>query len=307
MVSPEELIAFIQNPRGVDPSEQESVFAELNRRVQWQILRFYRNIGRTDLLSDADLRQDITDQVMDRLFLSKRRRSSEIANVDFFLFRVVRSVAVDKHRKDTGEARRISLDDPFTPDIAGLWSDFFADEQVQQSVAEEIVSELEKSIDGLPKKWRLVLRIHTMWEDPLTEPEIEEIAKLRGISIDQLEQELGSIYEGLIKTNERNRQLWAEIAKHFAEQNKVESQLSNLTNSDDHDDRRAELERKLENVRTRRARKLEKTSPVVPSAARIARLIGKEEISSINNVRTILFRARKKLRAQFEKRCNEIA
>jgi DNA-directed RNA polymerase specialized sigma24 family protein len=310
-----QLIAFINRPARFKPSDQERLFKEINRRIQTQIVRFHQTIARSDLLSDPDFRQELTDRVVDRIFLTERRERTEPAGLDRFLFLVVRSVAVDLHRRRTtkrrageeeGRRRTCLLDETVPAPIQALWEEFNRDEEVQLGIAREVLQEFDEFLAKLPRNWRLILRVFAMWGDPLTDEETHEIAALRGVSPDQIREELTAIDAQLDSIAEKNSKVMAGLEDDFALERRYERRLQEL--ADGEPDRvRAEVAGKLEKTRARRQAKLRRGwSAVEPSAVAVMDLIGAEEVSSVANIRTILSRARKKIRRHFAERCHEL-
>jgi hypothetical protein len=310
-----QLIAFINRPARFSPSDQERLFKEINRRIQTQIVRFHRSIARTDLLSNPDFRQELTDRVVDRIFLAERKEQKDPLGLDRYLFLVVRSVAIDLHRRRTTkrrageeEARQRtgSLDETELGPVEALWDGFYRDETVRLSIAQELLPELDDFVQELPRRWRLILRVYSMWGDPLTEEESHEIALLREVSPDQIQEELMAIDARLESIDERNRKLLAGLEDDFALEKRYERRLQELAGGEQ-ERIRAEVTEKLEKTRARRQAKLRRGwSPVEPSAAEVMELIGAKEVSSVANIRTILSRARRKIRRHFAERCHEL-
>jgi hypothetical protein len=310
-----QLIAFINQPAHFSPSDQERLFKEINRRIQTQIVRFHRTIARSDLLSNPDFRQELTDRVVDRIFLAERKERKDPVGLDRYLFLVVRSVAVDLHRRKTAERRAgeeeakqrtRSLDEAEPGPVQALWERFYRDETVRLSIAQELLPELDDFLEELPRSWRLILRIYSMWGDPLTDEEIHEIAVLREASPEQIREELIAIDARLESIDEKNRKLLAGLEADFTLEKRYERRLRDLADGNQ-DQIRAEVTEKLEKTRVRRQAKLRRGwSPVEPSAAEVMDLIGAKEVSSIANIRTILSRARKKIRRHFAERCHEL-
>jgi len=310
-----QLISFIHRPTHFSPSDQERLFKEINRRIQTQIVRFHRMIARSDLLSDPDFRQELTDRVVDRIFLAERKERNDPVGLDRYLFLVVRSAAVDLHRRKTtkrrageeeAKQRTRSLDEAELGPVQALWEGFYRDETVQLSIAQELLPELDDFLEELPRRWRLILRIYSMWGDPLTDEEIHEIALLREALPEQIREELIAIDARLESIDEKNRKLLAGLEDDFALEKRYERRLQDLAGGDQ-DQIRAEVTGKLEKTRARRQAKLRLGwSPVEPSAAEVMGLIGTKELSSIANIRTILSRARKKIRRHFAERCHEL-
>ncbi len=315
MVKDHQLIAFIDRPARFKPSDHERLFKEINRRIQVQIVRFHQSIARSDLLSDPDFRQDLTDRVVDRIFLREREERTDPAGLDRYLFLVVRSVAVDLHRRRTskrriaaeeGKQRTTSLDETAPGSIQALWEEFHLDEGVRVGIAQELLQEFDEFLDGLPRNWRLILRVYALWGEPLTDKEIHEIAALRGVSPDRIREELTAIDAQLEAIDERNRTLVAGLEDDLSLERRYERRLQELAGGE-HEQVRAGVAGKLAKVRARRRAKLRRGwSPVEPSAAAVMDLIGAKEVSSVANIRTILSRARKKIRRRFAERCHEL-
>ena len=315
MVKDHQLIAFINRPTRFKPSEQERLFKEVNRRIQTQIVRFHRTITRSDLLSDPDFRQELTDRVVDRIFLSERKERTDPSGVDRYLFLVVRSVAVDLHRRRTskrraaeeeGKQRTFSLDEIAPGPLQALWEEFCQDEGIRLGIAQEVLQEFDEFLDGLPRNWRLILRIYAMWGDPLTDEEVHEIAILRAVSPAQIRDELMAIEAGLESIDAKNRKLMAGLEDDLFLEKRYQKRLQELVEGE-HDQVRAEVVEEVEKIRARRQAKLKRGwSAVEPSAAVVMELIGAKEVSSVANIRTILSRARKKIRRHFAERCHEL-
>jgi DNA-directed RNA polymerase specialized sigma24 family protein len=310
-----QLIAFINRPARFKPSDQERLFKQINRRIQTQIVRFHQTIARSDLLSDPDFRQELTDRVVDRIFLTERRERTDQAGLDRFLFLVVRSVAIDLHRRKTskrraaeeeGKQRTTSLEETEQGPVQALWEEFYQDKGVRLGIAQELLQEFDEFLDGLPRNWRLILRIYAMWGDPLTDEEVHEIAALRGVSPDQIREELMVIDAQLESIDEKNRKLMAGLEGDLSLERRYERRLQGLAKGE-HDQVRAEVVEEIEKIRARRQAKLKRGwSAVEPSAAVVMELIGANEVSSVANIRTILSRARKKIRRHFAERCHEL-
>ena len=311
-----QLIAFINRPTRFNASDQERLFKEVNRRIQTQIVRFFHTIGRPDLLSDPDFRQELTDRVVDRIFLAERKERTDTAGLDRFLFLVVRSVAIDLHRRRTskrrlaeeeGKRRTDSLEETELRPVQALWEEFYWDEGVRLGIAQELLQEFDEFLEGLPRTWRLILRIYAMWGDPLTDEEVDEIAALRAVSSDQIRDELKAIDVVLESIDAKNRKLMAGLEDDLSLERRYEGRLQQLAEGEQ-DEARAEVMGEIEKIRARRQAKLKRGwSAVEPSAAVVMELIGAKEVSSVANIRTILSRARKKIRRHFAERCHELA
>jgi DNA-directed RNA polymerase specialized sigma24 family protein len=315
MAKDHQLIAFINRPAHFKASDQERLFREINRRIQNQIVRFHRRIGRSDLLSDPDFRQELTDRVVDRIFLTERQERADPAGLDRFLFLVVRSVAIDLHRRRTGKRRAAeeegkqrttSLEETDQEPVQALWEEFYQDERVRLGIAQEMLQEFDQFLDGLPRNWRLILRIYAMWGDPLTDEEVHEIAALRDVSSNQIREELMEIEAQLESIDAKNRKLMAGLEDDLSLEKRYERRLQQLAEREQ-DQVKAEVVEKIEKIRVRRQAKLNRGwSAVEPSAAVVMELIGAKEVSSVANIRTILSRARKKIRRHFAERCHEL-
>ncbi len=315
MYEDQQLIAFINRPARFKASDQERLFKEINRRIQIQIVRFHRQIARSDLLSDPDFRQELTDRVVDRLFLTEREGRTDQSGLDRFLFLVVRSVAIDLHRRRTGKRRAAeeegkqrtySLEENEQGAVLALWEEFYQDKEVRLAIAQELLPEFDEFLDGLPRNWRLILRIYAMWGDPLTDEEVHEIAALRGVSPDQIREELAAIEAQLESIDERNRKLMAGLEDDLSLEKRYERRLQTLVEGE-HEQVRAEVVEEMAKIRARRQAKLKRGwSAVEPSATVVMELIGANEVSSVANIRTILSRARRKIRRHFAERCHEL-
>ena len=120
-------------------------------------------------------------------------------------------------------------------------------------------------------------------------------------------EKLMEIEAQLESIDTKNRKLVAGLEDDLSLEKRYESRLQRLAEGEQ-DQVRAEVVEEIEKIRARRQAKLNRGwSAVEPSAAVVMELIGAKEVSSVANIRTILSRARKKIRRHFAERCHELA
>jgi len=192
--------------------------------------------------------------------------------------------------------KMVSLQDPLGSAGNHTLEDVIShNEDVEDRPVHEMAGKVLRMLEGMDEKYRVPMKFYLIFHDYLlSSDEINNIARIRGVSPEVVKKQINQLIDRLLKKHEKSIRKEGKIIILTSYINRLKSRLHYLNQyPQDHQQKILEIEENLRKKETQLGKLIaKKSSPVVPSSKEIGAILGVR--SGVVSIR--LFRARKELK-----------
>lgn len=293
--------------RGDDEAWKEFL-RRYNHRIDQAIVRTLRVKGHKAISNDDEGFWEIKGEVIEKLL---KGIDKDITNLRGWINKICQNETIEWLRKKGAKKRAyerfvedtsLSLDQPMDEEGDRTLLDSIPIENKEVEESADLVRKVKDCIEELDERYRLALKLLTIFYDPLSKEDIAEIARIRDTEKEVIEREINEITDQLVVKEEEILKKEAKKAFLWAYIHRLERHIAHLKSSpelylEEIQKKEEELQKKI----TQRESLLKGSSPpVVPYYKDIARILGwgTEKAKTLN---TLFFHARKILEKRMRK------
>jgi len=255
---------------------------------------------------DREVICNIFDRVVDKLLLNASKMDDPVK-----LLYVLARNAVSEWRREQKRVKNIvrqraedtmeSLDAPIVEDENLTVADVFCSKEFKNSAHEEVngitEEEMIEAIRGLRQPYRLIMEVVTIYDVPLSEDAINNIAKNRGVTVEEVKEEarnlLGKLHERYLARINHEQRLINRHAKLSAIKREIARVEKNPVINREELVRLKSLERTEEAALAREQAR--KKRYIRPTSEEIARFVGMHR-DNPKRINVLICRARNELK-----------
>lgn len=293
----------------------QEFYRRFNRLIDSRILKTLYGKGIPIESIDQPMADEISYLLLLKIHTPNWQQKALVhENIAALLMETVRNVVLDWFKQKQGRYQAVqkeiertstSLDETIGNGEDGILlvnmtadpntNPLFEDEREKMR---ERVAELLVTADALPIQQRLAFKVFLMFYNPLSDEEIEEVAKLRSVTSSKIKEETSIMLDQLVEKNEQYEHRLNLLADKFFQLQKLQRKLYEMEK--DIDTPEGILNETIKDIQatTKKVvnlRKLVKKINVHPTAAATAQLLGIPE-SKQKDLNVWLHRTRKLLK-----------